>query len=185
MGRKQDYSETGGGLPRSFSYRGTPGNDFAHGIAIIAGSVYLPLYVALRFWSDYEKGGQPWWAYLLAGTLALGGVAGIAEGWRRLQRVRSRRERGEKLTAAMSGLSFEDRTTFVDVRWDEITCIGQHENICLVQTSRGVIAFTQDLWGWQHLYKIIADMAESAITMMPEEAAAAAGNIAYPSLPVH
>ena len=185
MARKQDYSETGSGLPRSFSYRGTPGNDFAHGLAIIAGSVYLPFYLALRFWNDYEKGAHPWWAYLLPGMLALGGVAGLAEGWRRLQRVRSRRERGETLTAASNGLSFEDRTTFVDVRWDEITGIGQHENICLVQTSRGVIAFTQDLWGWQHLYKIIAEMAESAITMMPEEAAAAAANIAYPSLPVH
>jgi len=185
VGRGKESSEAGSELPRSFSYRGTPGNDIANTIAIVAGSVYLPLYVAMRFWNLYEKGEAPWWAYLIAGTLALGGLAGLAEGWRRLQRVRSQRERGEKLTAASNGLSFEDRTTFVDVRWDEITSIGQHENICLVQTSRGVIAFTQDLWGWQHLYKIIAEMAESAITMMPEEAAAAAGNIAYPSLPVH
>ncbi len=187
MGRKQDYSETGSGLPRSFSYRGTPVKDIARSIAIIAGSVYLPLYVALRFWAwdEFEKSGTPWWAYLLAGIVAFGGVAGIVEGWRRLRRVRNCRERGEKLTATSNGLSFEDCTTFVELRWDEITGIGHLGNTCLIQTPRGVIAFTQDLWGWQHLSEIIAVMAQSATTMTPEEAAAAASNIAYPSLPVH
>lgn len=180
MGRTSDKQREPARDTRSFSYRGRPLDDLANAIGIVAVSVGLPLF---WHWSSAKDRAWSPWALLMAALLLLGAVSEALKGWRRLRDIRRRRERGETITVRPEGLVYEDRTSYVDVGWDGVVSLGQLEHLHLVKTTRGVIAFTEDLWGWQDLRRMIAERAQQAALMMPEEAAECAIAVDYPSAP--